>query len=346
MMEAESSSAIRKLPDQPRVSIIIPTYNRCNSLKRCLESLTKQTYRNFDVVLVDGGSTDGTSNLVYKYSDKLSIKLIMKRAGLVSKMNSGWMAASGDIIIRTDDDIVASSQWLLEIVNIFRFSERVGGVTGPTIIPEDRLEYRDIFTFLRRSKRNSGILFRLLGEIYAKIFLEGAPYTVGHIFSSGAWAPGSNFPECLALNYPINVDTLEACNMALRRDLIERVGGFDYAYRSLAEWSEPDICFRIKKLGYRLIFNPRAIVYHNVSRSGIFVERTYAYDRMLNFVYFYFRHIRPDRFNKIVRFSLYLVFINGYWIYKCMQSGNTDYLTGVTGTITGIVKNLPLINRN
>ena len=343
MMGAESSSAIRKLPDQPRVSIIIPTYNRGNSLNRCLESLTKQTYRNFDVVIVDGGSTDGTSNLVSKYSDKLFIKFILKRAGLVSKMNSGWMAASGDIVIRTDDDIVASSQWLLEIVKIFRISDGIGGVTGPTIIPEDRLEYRDIFAFLRPSKRKRGILFRLLGKIYVKIFLEGAPNTIGHIFSSGAWAPGSNFPECLTLNNPINVDTLEACNMALRRDLVERVGGFDYAYRSLSEWSEPDICFRIKKLGYRLIFNPKAIVHHMVSRGGIFVERTYAYDRMLNFAYFIFRHVRPDSFNKIVRFSLYLLFLNGYWIYNSMLSGNTDYLTGVTGTITGLVKNLPLL---
>lgn len=340
MMKAESPSVVRVLPVQPRVSIIIPTYNRCNSLRRCLESLTKQIYKNFDAVIVDGGSNDGTSELVDKYSDRLSIKLIVKKAGLVSKMNRGWKVAGGDIIVRIDDDIVASSQWLLEIVNMFRSSERVGGVTGPTIIPEDRLEYRDIFTFLRRPKKNNGVLFRLLREIYTKIFLEGAPYTTGRIFSSGAWAPGSNFPECLAIKHPINVDTLEACNMALRRDLIERVGGFDYAYRSLAEWSEPDLCFRIRKLGYELIFNPRAIVYHIVSRGGIFIERTYAYDRMLNFIYFYFRHIKPNTFDKIVRFSLYLLFINGYWIYKFVLSGNTDYLTGVTGTITGLVKNL------
>lgn len=331
-------SAVKgKTTDRPKVSIVIPTYNRRMSLKGCLDSLIKQTYRNFEVIVVDGGSTDSTRELVYEYSLKLPIIFSVQKGGLVLKMNEGLRISRGEIVIRTDDDVIADSNWLWEIVNTFAVSQNVGGVTGPTIIPEDRLQNRDVFTFLRKFA-DEGLLWELARSIYIKIFLEGKPHYVGRVFKSGAWAPGSNFPTSANIKNLVDVDTLEACNMALRKSLIEKVHGFDDTYRTLAEWSEVDLCFRIRKLGYKLIFNPKAVVFHMVSHAGIFIERTHAYDRMVNFIHFYLNHIKPNTLDKALRFGLYLVFLNCYWMYKFARSGNPDYLTGVSGTIAGLLR--------
>lgn len=73
------------------VSVVIPTKDRCESLKRCLDSLLAQTYEDFEVMIVDGGSTDGTKDMIDEYSDRLSIMLVeQKRKGLVGAVNEGW----------------------------------------------------------------------------------------------------------------------------------------------------------------------------------------------------------------------------------------------------------------
>ncbi len=58
---------------KPMVSVMIPTKDRCESLKRCLDSLSQQTYDSFEIIIVDGGSTDETGSIIAEYSEKLPI---------------------------------------------------------------------------------------------------------------------------------------------------------------------------------------------------------------------------------------------------------------------------------
>lgn len=317
-------------------SIIIPTYNRCNSLQLCLDSLRGQTYRDFEVIVVDSGSTDGTKELVQKFSDMQIRYVLSQRSGLTSKRNLGWKLAQGDIIAFIDDDIVLTSRWLSEILNTFLWSEKVGGVTGPTIVQEDRLKNRDLFYFLGKFKEKN-IVWRTIGKIYESIILEGRPLDVGRIFRSGTFSPGSNYPSCLSIKDRIEVDYLEACNMSFRKNLVEKVSGFDESYLGTSEWSEPDLCFKISNLGYLLIFNPKVIVEHNVSKGGVYGSRTYAFERTMNFIYFYLRNVKLNTFDKAMRFGLNLFFINAYWFYKFLLTKNADWLTGPSGTLKGLL---------
>jgi GT2 family glycosyltransferase len=249
-------------------------------------------------------------------------------------MTAGLLMSSGEIFVRTDDDVEVEDDWLSEIAKTFDASDDIGGVTGPTLIPSERLSFRDVFMLSGASKISWPL--RVPRAVYDKVFLEGEPKTVGRVFRSGAFSLGSNFKEILNRRELLRVDYLEACNMAVRRRLIDQVGGFDPSYRSIGDWSEMDLSFRVRKLGYKLVFNPRAIVHHMVSRSGIFKQRDRADDRMRNFVHFYFRHIRPDNLDKCVRFGTYLTFLQAYWIYKSMSTGNVRYLGGITGTLRGL----------
>jgi len=322
----------------PMISIIIPTKNRSDSLRRCLESLQAQIFKDFEIIVVDGGSSDKTRELVSSYSQKLPVIFTIQEGSLVSAENKGLKTAKGEIFIRTDDDIEATPEWLQEIVNTFNLSDAIGGVTGPTIIPEERKEFRDLFYFQKKFKEGN-FFWKFIGNIYFNYFLEGHAFTVSTWFRSGAFSLGSNYPQCLKLEGPVEVTNQEACNMAVRKDLLNRINGFDDSFIGVGEYNEADVVFKIRKLGSKIMFNPKAVVYHLPSTDGFFKERSSAYPRMMNFINFYFRHIKPDNLDKALRFFSYLVFINCYYAYKGITSGQLNQLGSIPATIVGLIKN-------
>ena len=327
------------------LSIIIPTCHRARSLRRCLDSLTQQTYTNFEIVLVQCAEDPLTNDLVAEYSRRIPIRLLTERGGLVSSMNAGLKASRGEIYIRTDDDIIADNHWLSEIATTFKEDADIGGVTGPTLIPSDLLALRDLFMFLPLQGRAS-FPRSILKALYVNFFLEGQLYEVGRLLRSGTWSPGSNFDTILKMARPKTVDYMEACNLSVRKELLRKLGGFDPTFKSIGDFSEMDMSFGVTRLGYKLIFNPRAIVHHMVSQSGVFAERQFAADRMSNFLYFYFKNVRLDSVGRLGRFLTYLAFLQVYWVYKSATSGNLHYLGGIVGTLKGLASGLRSSIRN
>lgn len=330
-----------------KLSVFIPTLNRAESLKDCLESITKQTYKNFEIVIVDGGSIDHTKCVASEFTKKMPIVFATQLGGLIAQANVGWRVATGDIVIRIDDDVIVTPDWLKHIAETFDTDETIGGVTGPTIIPEDRLKGRDLTYFNQKMQNSSSIFWNLLSKVYYGYFMEGQPFGVSKFFKSGAFSLGSNYEACLKLEGLIPADHLEACNSSIRRSLIERVGGYDPKYVGIGEYHEPDLAFKVKKLGYKLVFNPRAVLYHYPSVSGVFEARPQADARSKNFILFYFRHIKPNTLDKFLRFSNYLVFINIYWFFKFITTRNIKQFWGILGTVIGLIKYSPeLIHRD
>lgn len=321
------------------ISVLIPTKNREDSLKKTLDSLQKQTFKNFEIVVADGKSTDGTLGMLTLYLKKMKISIVDGEGGLVQAMNNAWEKAKGEIVIRTDDDVITTPNWLENIWETFKNDAKVGGVTGPTIIPKEYLKTRDIF--LTQEKFHKGSLaWRLVGKIYENFFMEGEPRRVSHWFACGAFSLGSNYEECLKIKEPLEVDNLEACNYSVRRKLLEEVGGFDPTFTGVGEYHEPDVAFKIQKLGYKLMFNPKAQVFHCPVQTGIYKARPKSYSRAQNFVNFYFRHIKPNTFKKFFHFYFYLIFINAFWFYKFLITKQVLELGAIPGTVVAVFKNI------
>ncbi|MFH1601768.1 MAG: glycosyltransferase family 2 protein [Candidatus Shapirobacteria bacterium] len=317
---------------KPPLSVIICTLSRASSLEHCLKSLAAQTFKNFEVIIVDGGSTDKTKEVISSYTKKLSIKTVTyKEKELAKVRDQGWRKAQGRLISWIDDDVVVSPDWAKSIINTFKKDKKIAGATGPTLVPKNLLKNRDVFFLYSQA----GFL-KIISFIWDKFFLEGKKYEVGRILKSGAWTPGSNFPSSLKVKGLKEVDYLEACNMTLKKELVSRVGGYDYGYKAVAEWCELDLAMRVKELGYRLVFNPKIKVAHNISQGGVFSKRTKAKQRMENFFKFYFRHIFKPCSGYLFKFILYLVFLNFYWTYKAISTKNINWLGGWAGTITGL----------
>jgi GT2 family glycosyltransferase len=319
------------------VTVAVTTFNRPDDLTQCLASLSRQTIKDFDVLIVNGGALEPVEAAVKNF--RLNIKVITQsKKGLVEARNACWKEAQGRIVCIIDDDLVVAETWLEEILKTFDQDDSIGGVTGPTLIDPGRSSRRDAFSMIDKFEKGNWF-WRAIGTFYLNFVLEGRIRDVGRILKCGTFSLGSNFPGCLKESGLIEVDYLEACHMCYRKDVVAWAGGFDDRYTGTGEWSEPDLACKIRKLGFKLVFNPRAVTEHRISQQGVFKARTYAFERSVNFINFYFRNVKPNTVDKFLRFYAYLFFMNGYWLYKGFESRNMSWLSGLPGTFVGLGKN-------
>ncbi len=115
----------------PRVSVVVCTYNGARIIQDCLEGLMELDYPNFEVLIVNDGSTDETAQIVAQYPFRL---INTTNHGLSSARNTGMEAATGEIIAYTDDDARPDPQWLRYLAWTF-ITEDFAGVGGPNIAP-------------------------------------------------------------------------------------------------------------------------------------------------------------------------------------------------------------------
>lgn len=318
-------------------SIFIPTSNRGESLKKTLSSLTKQTYNNFETIIVDYKSTDNTQKIVNLYKNILSIRFIeQKEKGLVKAANLALKKAKGEIFIRTDDDVIMKKYWLESIISTFKSNPKIGGVTGPTIILKKYLKNRDLFLF-EKKMRHGSLFWKIIGMIYFNYFMEKQFFRVCHWFDCGAFSLGSNYKNSLKQPQQ-EINNLEACNWSVRTKLLKKISGFNNIYTGVAEYHEADAAFKIKRLGYKLIFNPKVYLNHCPSQDGFFKERPSSFSRMENFLIFTLLHIKPNTISKVLRYFFYLIFINCYYIYQAIKCRQISQLGALVGNFTGYFK--------
>lgn len=118
----------------PRVSVVVCCYNGGRTLRQCLESLARLRYPDYEVILVDDGSTDDTAAIAAEFPEIVAIHQANK--GLSESRNVGLRAATGDIIAYTDADCFADPDWLAHLVHQLECT-KADGVGGPNISPDD-----------------------------------------------------------------------------------------------------------------------------------------------------------------------------------------------------------------
>ena len=94
------------MPAIKKISVVIVTYNAAKTLKSAIESYLKQDYENKELVIIDGGSKDGTLTIINKFKDKIDYCVSEPDKGIYDAMNKGWKAATGDYIFYLGADDV------------------------------------------------------------------------------------------------------------------------------------------------------------------------------------------------------------------------------------------------
>jgi O-antigen biosynthesis protein len=125
---------VQRLKRTPRVSVVVCSYNGAATLAQCLTSLTQLDYPDYEVIVVDDGSTDDTPELLKHFP---SVRVLRQpNQGLSVARNAGLAAATGEIIAYTDADCYADADWLTHLVYHFERSD-AAGVGGPNLTPDD-----------------------------------------------------------------------------------------------------------------------------------------------------------------------------------------------------------------
>lgn len=232
------SKSSRNLRHGPLVSIIVLNYNGLSymgaGLKECLDSIVGCNYPSLEVIFVDNGSNDGSSVFVEKsYGDKILVIKNEHNLGCAEGFNTGIKASKGEYVATIPNDLVVDRNWLNPIVNLMESDSRIG-LTGCK-----RLVYGTT---------------KLIDGIGYDLYLCGRLNTIG----SGEVDRGQ---------YDSNIDDFDFIGIQIiRRKVIEKVGLFDPGYSPFFS-EDIDLCFRIRKAGYKIVYVFDAVVWHRGSAT-------------------------------------------------------------------------------
>jgi len=212
-----------------RTAIIIPTYKRKQSCLQLLQSLQAEVTKNDIVIIVEQGEHNGEAFLQVSKKLKINCTYIYEESlGTARAKNKGVLQSHADYVVFFDDDVVVHKGCVQALVQSLADTS-VGVVGGRVLWPDKRQELHE--------------------------------KEVGHISMIGTFSDG------FSSGIRQEADTVIGCNMALRRKVFTDTQGFDTNFIG-AFREESDLCLRVKKAGYRVVFDPQAQVTHMRDPQG------------------------------------------------------------------------------
>ncbi|MBS7813798.1 glycosyltransferase [Roseococcus pinisoli] len=244
----------------PLVSVIINTYNRGFLLADALRGVEGLRYPHLEIVVVNGPSTDDTEAVLHEWHGRIKLRNCSVRNLSISR-NIGIAAAAGEIVAFLDDDAAPHPEWLARLLPIYQ-DKMVAAVGGYTV-------------------DNTGVRYQARKTICDRY---GRAHHVSDFFDERPLnRPGTPlFPSLLGTN------------STFRRDALVDIGGFDHAFAYLLD--ETDVCLRLVDAGYRVIYEPTALVFHQFAPSHIRNSQRAArtlYPSAVSKAYFVMRHGAP-----------------------------------------------------
>jgi len=217
-----------------KISLVINTFNRMKSLPNTLESLESLRYGELEVIVVDGPSTDGTSDYLHReWSNRVKI-FSCSEANLSKSRNIGIAQSSGDVVCFIDDDGVPEPDWLDNLVTAY--ADPGVGAAGGWVRDHTGVDYQTRYIISRRDATSDTDI------------------------DSAASLPGCE-PHAEAFPGMIGV------NSSFRRSALLEIGAFDEEYAYFLD--ETDVLARLVNVGYSVATVPSAEVHHKYAASHI-----------------------------------------------------------------------------
>jgi len=219
-------SSTSKSPD---VSVIIPVFNQIHYTLACLISLFEsQPNSDFEVIIADDCSTDETSTIFSKFSDRIRVIRTPGNLGFLKNCNNAAKHARGEFVVFLNNDMVLFPEWMDALVATIS-KDRECGMVGSKLLN-----------------------------------LDGTLQEAGGIFwkDGSAWNYGRNQnPMAPEFNYKKEVDYCSGASICLRKEVWDSLGGFDEIFAP-AYCEESDLSFRLRARGLKTIYQPRSVGIH------------------------------------------------------------------------------------
>ena len=294
---------------KPFVSIIILNFNGIADTVKCLKSLYKTTYPNYEVLLVDNGSDNNEGSILAKrYHKKHNVILLDKNLGFTGGNNCALKEAVGKYIILLNNDTVIDPGWIEPMVEMLEKDKAIA-VIQPKIHQINNRKY-----------------FDYAGAGGGFIDKYGYPFTRGRIFSTKEEDSGQYEKEG-----PIFWASGACC--IFRKSVIKKTGYlFDPIYFNYME--EIDFCWRVWKAGYKVFYCPKSLIFHKGAASAgkdLFIKRYWEHKNNLILLYKnksrkdFFETMRVRFFFEILNYLYY--FMKGDIIYlKSLFKAHKDFI--------------------
>jgi GT2 family glycosyltransferase len=225
-----------------KVSVVIPNWNGRHLLRIVLASLDAQTFRAFETIVVDNGSSDESVTYLTQQWPAVRVVSLEENRGFSAAVNAGIFAGAGRYVALVNNDVELAPSWIQALVDLMETDEHIASATGKL------LDYTD-----RSQLQEAGALF--------------------------AWEASSRMRgagEKDVGQYDTVEDVFSVCAGAslYRRTIIDEIGGFDESF--FAYFEDVDWGFRAQLAGYRAVYTPAAAAYHigsaTVSTAGLKVS--------------------------------------------------------------------------
>ena len=286
----------------PKISVIISTWNSGKVLPKCLGSLAKQTFKDFEVIIIDNGSSDNSIEDLHKKwpAIEFQIRKLDKNTGFAAANNLGAQLATGEWLALLNSDAFPDPTWLENLLLA--------------------AEYEIKFSFFASRQLQAG----------APHLLDGAGDAY-HI-SGLAWRSYSGFP---AAQFGLeSVEVFSACGAAAfySRQAFLQVGGFDESFFSYLE--DVDLGFRLRLQGFRCLYVPKAVVHH-IGSATLGVRSEFAYYHwQRNFIWSFIQNMPSGLLWKALPVHLMANII--YQLYYTFRGRGSILLKGKWDALRGL----------
>ncbi len=228
----------------PKVSVIIPVFNKVDFTKRCVDAVYANThYPEYEIIIVDNGSTDGTGEYLRNLArENSNVKIIdnKENQGYAKANNRGAEIAIGDYLLLLNNDTEPQKGWMSSLVRILDADPSVGAAGSKLLFPDGTIQHAGVVLFDMSKRRREKLV----------------PFHIYYEEDSGL--PDANELRCY--------QALTGASLLLRWNLFEELGGFDERFWN--GYEDVDLCLKIREKGYELVYQPESVVIHYESQSG------------------------------------------------------------------------------
>ncbi|MBI3250106.1 MAG: glycosyltransferase [Deltaproteobacteria bacterium] len=220
-----------RIHGQPLVSIIIPTKDRLDLLRRCVDSIEKKTaYRQFEIVILDHQSEE-PETAAYLASLPHTVVPVSGPFNYSTLNNIGVAHARGEFLLFLNNDTeVISEEWLTAMLEHAQ-REEVGAVGAKLLYPNDTIQHAGVVL------GHGGVAGHAFWYLPAE---DGGYFDLPHLIR--------------------DYSAVTAACLMMRKSVFAEVGGFDEQLR--VAFNDIDLCLRVREKGYRNIYTPYAVLYH------------------------------------------------------------------------------------
>jgi GT2 family glycosyltransferase len=215
-------------------SVVIPNWNGEKLLPACLAALESQILADFETIVVDNGSTDGSLRLLAQHHPQARIISLPRNLGYAGGCNAGLRAAQGETLVILNNDTQVEPTWLAELLAALESHPDAGMATPKVKLWDERDRLHTTGDFVRTN---------------------GIPE------SRGVWEIDHGQFDCQ--DYVFGAAGVAP---AYRKAMLDDIGLFDDDFMSYCE--DVDLSWRAQLAGYRCIYAPRSVLYHRLSATG------------------------------------------------------------------------------